>query len=1084
MDDEEKIEQAISGLEQQRSLLGDAVVDAALAGLREQLARLRRRDDSATVDLSGERKLVTILFADISGFTAMSDVMDSEDVRSLMNECFSALVPVVSRYGGTVDKFIGDEIMALFGAPAIHENDPECALRASLGMVDALEAFNLQRGTELAMHFGVETGTVVAGGLGAEGHQQYSVMGDAVNLAARLEDAAEAGQILVGPHVHRLTARLFDFEALPPMRLKGKAEVVQAYRLAGASGDATWRDLTTVASPMLGRDIEFGQLADAVRSLGVGRGKVLAITGEPGLGKSRLVAEARNAFGGQVRWAEGRAQSHTRGVAYAGVQSMLDGLLGVAPNTSPASAAAALRATLAQTTTGLCDSLYPYLARLRDLPLDPGSKEELEDVLPEALRQRMQRAFVDFVAALSDGRPLVLVWEDLHWIDPSSLSLLESLLPLTRRAPLLLVLVFRPQEGAIQSWYEGVVSRVVPQAETLELGPLGNADSERLAENLLQIQDLPNDTLELILAKAEGNPFFLEELLRSLVETGVLLVEGERMVAARSIDALAIPDTVQGVVAARIDRLSQDKKRILQDASVIGRVFQQPVLAYVLERENLIDLMDDALVHLQRLQLIRRVQVQLEYIFKHAVTQEVAYQSLLLARRKQLHRVIAEAIESLFPDRLEMLCETLAYHCQKAGAVEQAVRYLLMAADRAGKTYANAEAIGFYRAGFELAGDLFPEQAVQLLEGLGDVLARIGQTQEARDAYADALARVSPAQVTLRARLHRKSGTTWVSVRQADKSLPSYAAAEAALGADPGHSAPAWLSEWLDVQLDLGWAYYWLNGVEELNRILGRIAPLIEEGTSTLQRIRIYNILIQSAWRRERYVVSEETLENARKGLAAARESGDDYHIARQLLCLGLCQLHHDEVAEARTSLEQALAIAERIGSLEDQLMTLGQLCSAHRRERNVGALRTLAARCIELATEGNVPFYTGAAYAHLAWADWRDGDLAAARRYGQEVLDLWGSTPSPAIYLAALPLLAISLSEGNIAEAVDYAGKVLAPYNVRISLALESVLQEAVETWATGDAVQTAGFLNQGIELAKETRWLRGRGYPEALSS
>jgi adenylate cyclase len=316
----EAIEAAISALEQQRPVLGDAAVEAALAGLRQRLAELNGPAPAAAapavaaaparvagLDLSGERKLVTVMFADISGFTALSEKLDPEEVRAIVNDCFTACVPVVERYGGTVDKFIGDEIMALFGAPVAHENDSERALRAALDLCEAVERFASERRLSLAMHFGIETGTVVAGGLGSDRHQQYSVLGDTVNLAARLEDASSAGEILVGPHAHHLSEGLFEFEALAPLSFKGKSEPVRTFRLLGLLTAREPAPGPGLRSPLVGRDQEFSVLREAVQRLAAGTGAVIALSGEPGLGKSRLVADARAAGSAEARWVEGRA---------------------------------------------------------------------------------------------------------------------------------------------------------------------------------------------------------------------------------------------------------------------------------------------------------------------------------------------------------------------------------------------------------------------------------------------------------------------------------------------------------------------------------------------------------------------------------------------------------------------------------------------------------------------------------------------------------------------------------------------------------------------------------------------------------
>jgi class 3 adenylate cyclase len=322
MTERQEIEQAIIGLEAQRALLGNAVVETSMAALRKQLAELDR-SETLPLALKGERKQVTVMFADISGFTAMSEKLDPEEVRSMINACFEGLGAVIDQYGGHIDKFIGDEIMALFGAPAAHENDPERALRAALDMMTALAAFNAEHAARipkpLALHFGINSGLAIAGGIGTRQRQDYSVMGDTVNLAARLEDLSEAGEILVGEDTYRLTAPLFEFEAIKPVMLKGKEKPVKVYRLLKAkAAPGRLRGIEGLSSPMVGRERELALALETLGNFQKGQGGVITVIGDAGLGKSRLISELsdRCCQNGQADWAEGRALSYGENARY------------------------------------------------------------------------------------------------------------------------------------------------------------------------------------------------------------------------------------------------------------------------------------------------------------------------------------------------------------------------------------------------------------------------------------------------------------------------------------------------------------------------------------------------------------------------------------------------------------------------------------------------------------------------------------------------------------------------------------------------------------------------------------------------
>ncbi|MBC8265310.1 MAG: AAA family ATPase [Anaerolineales bacterium] len=639
MSEREQLEQAINTLEAQRAILGDAVVDTMIAAARKELAALERTEASRLA-LEGERKLVTVMFADISGFTALAETMDPESVRDLMNTCFEQLVPVIQKYEGTVDKFIGDGVMALFGAPLAHENDPARALQAALEMMDALAAFNAQHRTDLEIHFGVNTGLVIAGGIGTRERQEYSVMGDAVNLAARLEDASGRGEILVGPDTYRLTAPLFDFEALPPLRVKGRSELVVVYRLLGLrAAPSSVRGIEGLFSPLVGRGGELLQLQTALRVLQEGRGGKVAIIGEAGLGKSRLVAEARQSLNGSVAWVEGRCLAHTQGMGYWVARDVLYGLLGVNADTPVATVGEALYHSVAQLLPEHEAELYPYLALELGVPLDAAMTERVKYLEAATLQRRMHEAFREYVRRQAMEQPLVLVWEDLHWADPSSLHLLEALLSLTDEMPLLLLLALRLDGGRVEPFHLRATTTFGQQYQVIELEPLTHDDGMQLVHNLLKIENLPEEPRELILDRAGGNPFYIEELLRSLIDAGVVILRGERAIATHAISELDVPDTLQGVIMARIDRLIPRVKRTLQTASVIGRVFQRRVLACLLDPETangrldatLEDLRGHEFIHVRAAETWDGVEEQ-EYTFKHALTQETAYHSLLITQ--------------------------------------------------------------------------------------------------------------------------------------------------------------------------------------------------------------------------------------------------------------------------------------------------------------------------------------------------------------------------------------------------------------------------------------------------------------------
>lgn len=587
------IEQAMMALEAQRALLGDTVVDTSLVALQQQLTPSTPLEISSSA-LRGERKLVTVMFADISGFTAMSEKLDPEEVRGMINGCFERLGAVIERYGGHIDKFIGDEIMALFGAPIAHENDPERSLRAALDMMAALEAFNQEHAGQipkpLALHFGINSGLAIAGGIGTLHRQDYSVMGDTVNLAARLEDLSETGEILVGEATYRLTASLFEFEPMKPVKVKGKEQPVRVYRLLKAKAvlGGQVRGIEGLSSPLVGRETELERLKQLLACVYKGQGGLISIIGEAGVGKSRLVNELQTicSMEGQAEWAEGRALSYGESASYLVVRIILRNLLGVGFETPPAEVGLVLRQEIDHLLPGQLAGIYPYLAHLLEVPLDATSAQRIKYLEGEALSRQILNSIRDYILAKARRAPLVLIWEDLHWADPSSLGLLETVLPLTQQSSLLLIFVYRPiRDGRVWGFHRKLEGTQSGSHIMIQPAPLTPAESSQLLDNLLG-SALPERIKELIINKAEGNPFYLEEVIRSLIEQRALVwsEEGQKWLTTASLSHIELPDTLQGVIMARIDQLDPRSKRVLQVASVIGRNFPYDVLSRVMDK--------------------------------------------------------------------------------------------------------------------------------------------------------------------------------------------------------------------------------------------------------------------------------------------------------------------------------------------------------------------------------------------------------------------------------------------------------------------------------------------------------------------
>jgi class 3 adenylate cyclase/tetratricopeptide (TPR) repeat protein len=683
---------------------------------------------------AGERRLATILFADITGFTALSEQLDPEQVRGLMNACFDQLVPVVHKYGGTIDKFIGDEIMALFGVPVAHEDDPARALRAACEMSDALAAFNAANQTSLGMHTGVNTGLVVAGSIGSQGRQEYTVMGDAVNLAARLADTAPDGEIWLGPETRRYTAPLFRLEATGPVRVKGKSEPVQAYKFLGERArPGSVRGLAGMQSALVGRGAEQAALAAAVERLLAGQGGIALLIGEAGIGKSRLTAEWKKSLPpGILRAATGHSLSYGQNIAYHLLIDLLRALIGVSATAGEPETRAALQGMMTALWSRTPPERYPFLGHLLSLELDGEARTRVSHLDPQGLQSHYLDSLRALLVSLAAHRPLILILEDIHWADPSSVELLTRLLPLVGEIPALFCFVTRP-EPQVPGWQlvETARANFAAQLVELNLPALTEADSRELIHNLLEIEALPEAARAGILQKAEGNPFFVEEIIRMLIERGLLVGEGGRWRAASRVDAVDIPDTLQGLLLSRIDRLPEAHKNALRVAAVLGRRFPAHLL------EQVAGIPPDW-ASLEETGLIRPLNSpEPEYLFHHELVQNAVYQSILREDRARLHCKVGETLEAQYSERREEYAAQLAHHFSAAEDQPRALKYFTLAGNFAAQSYANQEAEDHYRRALQLAEPA--ETRAPLLASLGQVLTRQARYQQAIESWLKAI---------------------------------------------------------------------------------------------------------------------------------------------------------------------------------------------------------------------------------------------------------------------------------------------------------------------------------------------------------
>jgi len=538
--------------------------------------------------VSGERKPVTALFADVVGSTALAERMDPEDWTEMMNAVFDVLSRAVFRYEGTIAQLQGDAMLAFFGAPIAHEDDPERAILAGLDMVEAAaelgRELKQEHGVDVRIRAGINTGPVVVGNVGTDLRYEYTALGDAMNTAARMQAAAQPGTVLVTAATLRLASGAFDTEDLGEITVKGKTELVHAYRVIGraaAPGPRRGLERAGLDSPMIGRDAPLRQLLDLVDVARAGRGRLAFLVGEPGIGKSRLLVELRRAAP-DVHWIEGRCVSYGRSLPYHLLIDLARNALALPAAGSDEEIRAALDAATNRLVGADAGEVTPYLASLLSLPLSP-AEGNLEKVDPAFLQGRYVAALHRVVRASAAGGPVVLVVEDIHWADPASIECIRQFLPLASQLQVVVVAALRAERDS-PGWELLTEARVAfgDALTELRLEPLAPDETRRLVANLLEIESLPDRVRDLILARAEGNPFFVEEVVRMLIERGVIVADGGRWIATEAVSGVDIPETLQSLLLARIDGLPDDAKRSLRVASVIGRQFAVRVLERVL----------------------------------------------------------------------------------------------------------------------------------------------------------------------------------------------------------------------------------------------------------------------------------------------------------------------------------------------------------------------------------------------------------------------------------------------------------------------------------------------------------------------
>ncbi|NQW19707.1 MAG: AAA family ATPase [Chloroflexi bacterium] len=668
-----------------------------------------------------ERRILSLMFCDVANSTALAENIDPEEWVEIMNEAFEKMTAPIIRYEGTIGKFTGDGMMAFFGAPVSHEDDSERAVRAGLEILEGIselqESVRRDYGQEFNLRIGINTGLAVVGEVGSAAVSEYTAMGDAVNVAARMEQTAASGTLQISADTKKIVESAFNLEPLGGIEVKGKSESVDVFRVLSPRLRSERPKGT--GAPLIGRDEELKQLIRLAESTKSGSGQIVSIIGEAGLGKSRLLSELREEWiktEPELTWEFSQGIPYDIGRPYSLFQNLARGMFGVELTDSPGTIHSKVDGALrsmggTDEAVSLCSTAVEKIIAAKVLHEAPNHSAE-------AIKTDLFQVVIPAFVQATKNRPTIVIFDDLQWSDDASMELIIHMLDIIVDTQMMIVLAYRPDpQSPAQQVRKVAQSKFAGRYTEFVIEPLNIEHTNQLITELLHIQDIPIEARELVLRKAEGNPYFVEEVVRWFVDQGMVqrTANGLEWNETSDINEATIPDSLQSLLMARMDRLSDDAKDTLQLASVIGRAFYHSILGKISDSTLELDMQ---LTTLESQEMIQTEvnQSELRYMFKHELARDAAYSSILLRRRRTLHLRVAEAMESVFENSLEDNAHRLGYHFSVANDHERAMKYFELATDVAAGVNAKTEAQNHLRNAIIAATNLnVPEEKIAML---------------------------------------------------------------------------------------------------------------------------------------------------------------------------------------------------------------------------------------------------------------------------------------------------------------------------------------------------------------------------------
>lgn len=955
MTEKEKLEAAIAAQESLRATLGDAVVDMTVGALREKLAALE-------APAAEQRKLVTILFADVSGFTAMSETMDAEEVRDTMNALWEKLDAAIIKHGGRIDKHIGDALMAIFGVPAAKEDDPERAVHAALALQAELKSFAGKTGRDLKMRIGVNTGNALLGAVGS--NAEFTAMGDAVNLASRLEHAAPIGGILISHDTYLHVRGVFTVEAQKPLEVKGKREMIQTYIVARAKPRAFrigTRGLD-IETKMVGRDAELKQLQDGMEASFEDRETQLTtVVGDAGMGKSRLLFEFTQWFDlhpKQFWYFAGRASPGTADSPYGLLRDVVSQRFQIGDGDATPEVRAKFERGAAEFLKDdpRAAEKSHYIGRLLGFDFADSPHVAALASNPSLLGERGAESLIELLRAAEKANPILLLLEDVHWADDASLDFVAGLLAREKGLRLFILALSRPTLYERRpSWGEGQTGH-----RKIVLTQLSKRDSRRLVDDILsRVEALPESLRDMVVSGSEGNPFYVEELIRMLMEDGVIDRSGERWrVNAERLAEAKVPATLVGVLQARLDSLAAVEKEVLQCAAVIGRIFWDGGVARMAPAAG-----PEMFEKLRAKDMVFRRESSAfadssEYIFKHALLRDVAYESVLKKQRRAYHSAAAEWLIKQSGARVAEFAVQIARHFELADQGEKSAAHLMLSAEKSALIGAFPEAAEALNRALALLPVGADSQRAGVLMSLGKLYMDWTRHDDSARVYAEALAAARKAgDGVLQAKAHNGlSGLT--------RRMGRYD--------DAKRSAAAGL---------------------ELARSEGA-RPEIAESLFQLGSVEIVRLNFESG------------VSQLGEALACLKELGDALGMARCLNNMGSAFSRGNRPEEARVHYEQAIVRYAEAGDEVGASTTKANLAQALGKLKRFSEARALIVETLKFQRDHGMKRGAANTLDALAEIDEREGHAVEARRGYAEALKIsleLGVMPGVIVALAGL---------------------------------------------------------------------------------